>query len=131
MLVRACSGERDVWREVRVPAVADEAARQVMSRERTELTQEQTRLVNQIRSWLVTWGCRLPSRRKDAWWTTVADWSGAPLPDTVQARLARAEARWAVLEAQVADLDAQQKAATAAASPESARGRLVQLNRSS
>ena len=32
----SCSGERGVWREVRVPTVADEAARQV-SRERTEL----------------------------------------------------------------------------------------------
>ena len=126
MLVRACAGERDVWREVRVPLATDEAARQV-SRERTDLTQEQTRLLNQIRSWLVTWGCRLPSRPKDAWWTTVRDWAGAPLPETVQARIARAEARWAVLEAQVAALEAQQKAASAAAPPESALGRLVQL----
>src|SRR4029077_3427354 len=39
MLVRVCCGERGVWREVRVPSVADEAARQV-SRERTALTQE-------------------------------------------------------------------------------------------
>ena len=126
MLVRACCGERDVWREVRVPSATDEAARQV-SRERTDLTQEQTRLLNQIRSWLVTWGCRLPSRRGGAWWTTVRDWAGVVLPETVQARIARAEARWVVLEAQVAELDAQQKAATAAAAPESALGRLVQL----
>ena len=34
MLVRVCLGERHVWREVHVPSVADEAARQV-SRERT------------------------------------------------------------------------------------------------
>lgn len=126
MLVRACGGERDVWREVRVPLATDEAARQV-SRERTDLTQEQTRLLNQIRSWLVTWGCGLPSRRRGPWWTTVRDWAGAALPDAVQARIARAEARWVVLEAQVAELDAQQKAATAAAAPESALGRLVHL----
>ena len=126
MLVRACCGERDVWREVRVPPAPDEAARQV-SRERTDLTQEQTRLLNQIRSWLVTWGCRLPSRRGDAWWTTVRDWAGVALPATVQARIARAEARRVVLEAQVAALEAQQQAATAAAAPESALGRLVQL----
>ena len=56
MLVRVCCGEPDVWREVRVPSVADEAARHV-SRERTALTQEQTRLINQMRSWLATWGC--------------------------------------------------------------------------
>ena len=65
MLVRARSGERDVWREVRVPLATDEAARQV-SRERTDLTQEQTRLRNQIGSWLVTWGCALPARRAGA-----------------------------------------------------------------
>src|SRR5213593_3020561 len=59
MLVRVCQGEKDVWREVRVPTVADEAARQV-SRERTDLTDEQTRLINQMRSWLATWGCTLP-----------------------------------------------------------------------
>ena len=38
-----------------------------------------------------------------------------------------AEARWAVLAAQVAELDAQQQAAAAAAPPESALGRLVHL----
>jgi transposase len=48
MLVRVCWGERRVWSEVHVPSVADEAARQV-SRERAALTQEQTRLINQLR----------------------------------------------------------------------------------
>ena len=126
MLVRACCGERDVWREVRVPLATDEAARQV-SRERTDLTQEQTRLINQMRSWLVSWGCGLPSRRRGSWWTTVRDWAGGPLAADVQARIARAEARWAVLETQVAELDAQQAAATAAAAPDSPLGRLVHL----
>src|ERR1044071_3774919 len=64
MLVRVCAGERGAWAEVRVPTVAAEAARHV-SRERTALTQEQTRLRNQIGSWLATWGCRCraPSKR--------------------------------------------------------------------
>ena len=62
-LVRVCGGERDVWREVRVPTAADEAARQV-SRERTALTEEQTRLINQMRAWLATWGAVLPARRQ-------------------------------------------------------------------
>ena len=126
MLVRACSGERDVWREVRVPLATDEAARQV-SRERTALIEDRTRLVNQIRSWLTTWGATVPTRRARGWWTTVRDWASAPLPAQVQARIARAEARLALLETQVDELDAQQKAATAAAAPDSALGRLVQL----
>jgi transposase len=126
MLVRACGGERDVWREVRVPSQADEAARHV-SRERTALVQEQTRVMNQMRSWLVTWGCALPARRSSGWWTAVRDWAEAPLADAVQARLARAAARVAVLEAQIAELDTAQKTAMRGAPADSALGRLVQL----
>ena len=125
-LVRAWYGDREGWREVRVPSVADEAARQV-SRERTALTQEQTRLINQMRGWLATWGAALPGKRGGSWWTTVHDWAGAPLPAEVQARLARADARWAVLELQITALEARQQQATAAAPADSALGRLVQL----
>lgn len=126
MLIRACSGERDVWREVRVPTPRHEAARQV-SRERTELVEEQTRLVNQMRSWLTVWGARLPGRRAGAWWTSVRDWAAAPLAPEVQARVARSEARLALLQTQIAALDAQQAATVAAAVPTSALGRLVQV----
>jgi transposase len=126
MLVRVCCGEQRVWREVRVPTVADEAARQV-SRERTALTQDQTRLVNQMRGWLATWGTTLPARRRGAWWTTVRDWAGAALPVEVQARLARAEARLQGLATQIAELDAQQQAAVTAAPAPAALRQLVQL----
>jgi transposase len=126
LLVRVGSGERDVWREVHVPSVDDEAARHV-SRERTALIQDQTRVQNQIRSWLATWGGRLPRRRVDGWWTTAQDWSGAVLPPAVQGRIARAEARYAQLAAQIATLDAQQQRAVETAVPASALGRLVQL----
>jgi transposase len=126
MLVRACVGDPDVWREVRVPRVSDEAARQV-SRERTDLVEAHTRVINQLRSWLVTWGATLPTRRTETWWTTVRDWTGAPLPTEVQARLARAQTRLTLLETQIRDLDEQQQALTAAAAADSARGRLVQL----
>jgi transposase len=126
MLVRVCCGEKKVWSEVQVPSLAAEAARQV-SRERTALTQEQTRLTNQMRGWLATWGAALPRRRTPAWWTTVRDWAEAPLPVEVQARLARAEARLTVLEAQVAELDGQQHAAVTTAAPASALRQLVRL----
>jgi transposase len=105
--------------------VTEEAARQV-SRERTALTQDQTRLVNQMRGWLATWGTTLPARRRGAWWTTRRDWAGAALPVTVQARLARAEARLAGLAGQIAELEAQQQAAVTAAAPP-ALPQLVQL----
>ena len=126
MLVRAGLGERGVWCEVRVPTPTDEAARH-RSRERFALTQERTRVINQMRGWLATLGTVLPARRGPAWWTTVRDWADAPLPTEVQARLARAHARWELLEVQMTTLDAAQATETAAAAPDSARGRLVRL----
>ena len=126
MLVRVCYGERHVWREVRVPAVADEAARQV-SRERTALAQDQTRLINQMRGWLATWGATLPSRRREGWWLMVRDWAGAALPRELQARLRRAEARRAGLEAHMAELEEQQRRAVNDAAPSMPLRQLVQL----
>ena len=126
MLVRVCYGERRVWSEVHVPSVAAESARQV-SRERTALLQELTRLTNQMRGWLATWGATLPRRRPSGWWTTVRDWAGAALPVELQGRLTRAEARVAVLEEQMAELKGQQQAVVTAAAPGSAVRQLVQL----
>jgi transposase len=128
MLVRACLGEQGVWSQVRVPSVEAEAARHV-SRERTALTQEQTRLHNQIGSWLATCGCRVSARvrQQPQWWTAVRDWADAPLPATVQARIARATARLAVVTTQIAAIEAEQAAATRAATPASPLARLVQL----
>jgi transposase len=128
MLVRVCCGEGRVWHEVRVPSVADEAARHV-SRERTALTKEQTRLSNQIGGWLATWGCQVSGRaqRTAGWWTRARDWCDAPLPAAVQARIARAAERLTVLAAQIAALETHQEAAVATAPGDSALGRLVQL----
>jgi transposase len=128
MLVRVCRGESRVWSEVRVPTAAAEAARH-RSRERTALTQEQTRLRNQIGSWLATWGCRVSARtrRQAGWWTQARDWADAPLPLEVQDRIGRAEARMALVAAQIAQLAAAQAAARAAAAPDSALARLVTL----
>ena len=126
MLVRVCLGEQDVWREVRVPPEAAEAARH-RSRERTELTQERTRVINRMRSWLATSGAQLPKRRQRTWWTEVCDWAARPLPAEVQARLARAEARLAVIEAQLATLTRAQQEAARTAAADSPLGRLVRV----
>jgi len=126
MLVRVCWGERRVWSEVHVPSAAAEAARHV-SRERTALGKEQTRLTNQMKGWLATWGATLPPRRPSGWWRTVRDWAGAALPVEVQTRLARADASWAVVGERIAELEDQQQAAVTAAMPASALRQLVQL----
>jgi transposase len=126
LLVRVGCGERRVWSEVRVPDAADEARRHV-SRERTALTQERTRLINQMRSWLTTGGSAWPRRRPAGWWTTVRDWAGAVLPGPLQTRLAHSQARLDLVVRQIAALDAQQAAAVQGAAPASALHRLVQL----
>ena len=66
MLVRVCCGEQRVFAEVRVPSAEAEAARH-RSRERTALVQEQTRLRNQIGSWLATCGCRVSHTQSMSW----------------------------------------------------------------
>ncbi len=128
MLVRAYCGEPRVFAEVRVPSAEAEAARH-RSRERTALVQDQTRLRNQIGSWLATCGCRVTARTRQqaAWWTAARDWADAPLPPQVQARIARAEARLAIVADQIATIDASQKMTVQRADPASAGARLVQL----
>lgn len=126
MLARVCAGERGVWSEVRVPSVTVEAARHV-SRERTALVQEQTRLVNQMRGWVTTYGTTLPPRRGDGWWRRLVDWAGQPMPGPVQERLARADARLRLIQEQLTMLETQQETAVTTAAPEMALTRLVRL----
>lgn len=126
MLVRVVAGEATVWSEVRVPTLAAEAARHV-SRERTALTQEQTALVNQLRSWLATMGTTLPAKRPAGWWTRVRDWAGEGLPEALQQRLARVDARLQVVAGQLAVLERAQHQAVKAAPAGSPVRALVQL----
>jgi len=126
LLVRACAGEVGVWSEVRVPTLAVEAARHV-SRERTALTQERTRLVNQARGWLTTMGTALPKQRPEGWWTTVQDWTGAPLPAPLQQRLARLHARLRLIADQITTLARAEREAIVTAPEATAARRLVQL----
>ena len=70
-----------------------------------------------MRGWLATWGASLPSRRRGSWWTAVRDWANAALPAEVQARLARAEVRLRGLDTQLAELDAEQRAAATTSAP--------------
>lgn len=126
MLVRVCHGERGVWREVTVPTAEAEATRHG-SRERARLVQDRTALRNQVRSWLVTGGTAMPRDAHGAWWMTVRDWADQPLSATLQGRIARAAARLALLDAQIAELDAAQVARVDTAPAGSPAQRLVAL----
>ena len=126
MLIRVCHGERGVWREVTVPSAEAEATRHG-SRERARLVQDRTALRNQVRGWLVTCGTAVPRDAHGAGWTTVRDWADQPMPAPLQGRIARAAARLALLDAQIAELDAAQVARVAAAPTASPAQRLVAL----
>jgi transposase len=128
LLARVCAGDRGAWSEVRVPSAAAEAARH-RSRERTALTVEQTRLRNQIGCWLATAGARVSERvrAQAAWWTSARDWAGELLPAEVQARIARATARLAMVAEQIAAIETAQAEAMDGAAPDSAPARLRQL----
>ena len=66
-------------------------------------------------------------RRQADWWSQARDWAGAALPAAVQARIARAEARLAILLEQVTAVEAVQAERTRVSAPATARHRLVQL----
>jgi transposase len=72
---------------------------------------EQTRLVNQMRSWLALVGAALPARRSTTWWREIRDWADAPLARELQERLARASARATLVAEQITALEAAQLAA--------------------
>jgi transposase len=84
-------------------------------------------VINQLRSWLATYGAVLPTRRPGGWWLQVRDWAGAVLPAPVQARLERAHERLQIIEAQLTTLTQTQRAAVKAAAADSPLRRLIQV----
>jgi transposase len=89
LLVRVTQGERGVWRPVRVPSEADEAARH-LSRSLATETAACTQVRNRMQGLLATQGVRLAMGtrfRRDV--TAVRRWDGTPLPAALITRLLR------------------------------------------
>ena len=127
LLVRVCLGDTRACRTVRVPTVAEEAARQV-SRDRSGLVEDRTRVINQMRGWLATWGATLPTRRGDAWWTSDSATGRARSFRTKCKRAWRGRRRaWPSSRAQLAALNAAQATAVRHAPADSPAGRLRRL----
>jgi transposase len=96
LLQRWAGGERKVWSIVRVPTVADEAARQ-LSREIATVREDRKRVRNRIQGLLATQGVRLaltPRFVTQLATLQTGDGSG-PLPAALCERLAR---EWGALE---------------------------------
>jgi transposase len=112
LLARYLAGDQRAWRVVRVPAVAEEDARQ-LHRSWEAVQQDRTRLRCRLHGLLVTQGIRL----------TITDdflsqldatrlWDGTPVPAGLRARLTRVWRQLELLNAQLDELEAERAALT-------------------
>lgn len=123
LLARYVSGERQAWRVVRVPSVAEEDARHG-ERSWETVQAERTRVINRLKGLLTTAGVRV---RVDTKFLerleTARLWDGTPLPPGLQARLQQSWAHLVVLNEQRRAL--QRARTTRVADPKTATGRAV------
>jgi transposase len=109
LLLRWHGGERQAWREVRVPTVEQEDARR-LQRERERLKKEQTGASNRIVSLLVTQGIRLMLTKHFVQaLQEVRCWDGKPLPAQLHAELVRQWERYELAGRHLAVLHAGQR----------------------
>lgn len=105
LLARWHAGERDVGKVVTVPPPAAEDLRHPV-RERLDLVEGRTRLVNRMRGLLAGLGTVVDGPLTAATdLDALRQWDGQPLPTALRARLTRDQARLALRERQVADLE--------------------------
>jgi transposase len=110
MLIRWHNGESRVWRVVNVPTVQDEARRQ-LNRELTTLKDERTEHSNRIKGLLASLGlggitvdAGLPQTLEE-----LRQWDDAPLPAEYKVRILRELERWKLVDAQIRELEIQQR----------------------
>jgi transposase len=110
LLLRHHAGERGVWSVVHVPSV-DEEDRRHLHRELFTLTRQRARQVTRIKGLLALHGIvlakprGLPVRQPE-----LRDWSGAPLPPALTARVDREWARLRTIQRDVLALRAARRA---------------------
>ena len=110
-LIRWHPGARKVWGVVKVPTVEDEDGRQ-RHRELITLKGERTQHINRIKGILASFGlnlvvdAKLPTRLEG-----LRQWDGQPLPAAVTARILREFERWKQVDAQIRQLESQQRRA--------------------
>lgn len=122
MLYRYLHGDALVWRVVRVPTVADEDARRP-HRELARLTHERTAHVTRIKALLTLHGVRRRRVGRDflGWLAAATGVDGTAVPPHVRAELTRQWHRYALVVAQIRDLEAQRQQRTAAAATPAAQ----------
>ena len=109
LLLRHRAGERGAWSVVHVPSVAEEDRRH-LHRALFTLTRQRTRQVNRIKGLLALHGVVLPRLRGlPATPPTLRDWSGAPLPPALTARLEREWTRLRTTQRELRALGAERR----------------------
>ena len=124
LLARAVSGERHLWRVVRVPSVAAEDARQ-LEREMVATQTDRTRVINRVRGLLTAQGVTLPPwRHLREQLPLLRTGTGELLPAGLQARVGR-ELTWlSTIETRLRELRRLQRVSL---TPDSVGARLLQL----
>jgi transposase len=123
LLARHVHGDRRVWRVVRAPSVAEEDARH-LHRTRETIQQDRTRLINRLKSLLLTQGLALAVDASFPTALTRAQlWDGTPIPAGLKARLDRAWAHLTFLNDELEQLDAERDAVSV--DPETPLGRYI------
>jgi transposase len=101
LLMRACGGEPNVWRELRVPSLEQEDHRR-LHRERERLQKECGALGSRIGSLLATMGVRVViGRHFEQQLAQLRCWNGDPLPAHLAAEIARMWQRCSLLDEQL------------------------------
>jgi transposase len=123
LLARHVHGDCRVWRVVRAPSVAEEDARH-LHRTRETIQQDRTRLINRLKSLLLTQGLALAVDASFPTALTTAQlWDGTPIPAGLKARLDRAWAHLTFLNDELEQLDAERDAVPV--DPETPLGRYL------
>jgi transposase len=109
MLIRSMTGEKQVWSEVRVPAVAAEDRRH-HHRELRTLKQDKTRVTNRIKGYLFNQGIRLKRVRELP--QLLEDgrlWNGDALPPALCRRLEREWHHLQFLHEQILEIESERR----------------------
>jgi transposase len=123
LLARYQQGDRQVWRVVHVPSVAEEDARQ-LHRTRESVQQDRNRLINRLKGLMTTQGLTLPVDADfPTQLKTVQLWDGTPIPAGLKARLERGWAQLEFLNDVLEELDDERAALMA--DPQTTMGRYV------
>jgi len=113
LLQRYVQGEKGALHVVNIPSVEDADARR-LHRERKTLVAERGRHWTRIKSLVRAQGLRITSKRDvPAQLEALRCWNGEPLPPDLHAELMREWARYELVDSQVHELEALQKARVA------------------